>query len=278
MEQTGPLILVTGATDGIGRETALTLARRGARVIAHGRSPEKVAALRRELAAVAGGEPPAPLVADFASLAAVRAMAAELASREPIDVLLNNAGLFARTRQRSVDGFELTFAVNHLAPFVLTHAIVQGPAGARLRRVVFVASEAHRRGQIRLDDPQLLRGGYEDYFTYATSKLANVLTAVELARRLRPRGVAVNALHPGVVSTKLLTAGVGVEGPETLAQGAATSVLLALGPVGEQVAGRYFEHEREATTSAAGQDAALARELYELSARMAEVAPLPEPG
>lgn len=277
-QQTGPLILVTGATDGIGRETARELARRGARVLAHGRSPDKLAATAAELAAITGVAPPEPLAGELGSLAAVRAMAAELERRGVApDVLLLNAGVYERSLQRSADGFERTFAINHLAPFLLTHRVLQGPASARLRRIVVVSSMAHQRGAIRLDDPQRLRPPYDAYGAYAASKLANVLFAFELARRLASRGIAVNALHPGVVSTKLLTEGFGMQGGESAAEGAATSVMLALEPIGAQVSGRYFSHRREAQASAAAHDRELARRFYELSAGMVGEAPLPEP-
>lgn len=274
-QSTGPLILVTGATDGIGRETARELTRRGARVIVHGRSPDKAAATRAELAAIAGAPPPEPVLGDLADLASVRAIAAELERRgERPEVLLLNAGVYERALQKTVDGFERTFAINHLAPFLLTHLVLQGSASARLKRIVVVSSMAHQRGAIRLDDPQRLRPAYDAYGAYAASKLANVLFAFELARRVADRGICVNALHPGVVSTKLLTEGFGVQGGETEAEGAATSVMLALEPVGAQVSGRYFSHRREAQASQVAHDRALARAFYELSARLVGVPPI----
>ena len=274
--ESGPLILVTGATDGIGRETARALTLRGARVVVHGRSPEKLAASAAELAALAGAAPPEPLAGELGSLAAVRALAAELERRELApEVLLLNAGVYERTLQRSADGYERTFAINHLAPFLLTHRVLRGPSAARLRRIVVVSSMAHQRGAIRLDDPQQLKHPYDAYAAYAASKLANVLFAFELARRVAGRGICVNALHPGVVSTKLLTQGFGMQGGESLAQGAATSVLLALDPIGGPVSGRYFSHEKEARASEAALDRELARRFYELSAELVGEAPLP---
>lgn len=275
MHATGPTILLTGATDGIGRETARELTRRGARVIAHGRSPEKLAAVAAELAAIAGMPVPEPLVGDLASLAAIRAMAAELERRgDRPTVLLLNAGVYERTLQRSADGFERTFAVNHLAPFLLTHLVLAGPSSAALERIVVVSSMAHQRGAIRLEDPQRLRPAYDAYGAYAASKLANVLFAFELARRVADRKICVNALHPGVVSTKLLTEGFGMRGGESEAEGAATSVMLAVEPIGGQATGRYFSHRREARASAAAADLELARRFYELSAQLVGVPPL----
>lgn len=275
MQGTGATILVTGATDGIGRETARELTRRGARVITHGRSADKLAAVTAELTALAGAPAPAPLLGDLASLASVRAMAGELERRgERPEVLLLNAGVYERTSQRSADGFERTFAINHLVPFLFTHLLLAGPASAALERIVVVSSMAHQRGAIKLDDPQRLRPAYDAYGSYAASKLANVLFAFELARRLAGRGICVNALHPGVVSTKLLTEGFGMRGGETEAEGAATSVMLATEPIGGQVSGRYFSHRREAQASAAANDRELARRFYELSAQLVGVPPL----
>lgn len=269
-----PVVLVTGATDGIGRETALTLARRGARVLVHGRDEAKAAALARSLP----GEPLAPLVVDLARLADVRAVGDELDRRGvQLDVVLNNAGIFARERRTTVDGFESTFAVNHLAPFALTHAILAARAGAHVKRIVNVSSMAHARGEIALDDLAFERRAFDGYDAYAASKLANVLFTLEASRRLRVRGITVNALHPGVVSTKLLTEGFGMRGGETVADGAATSVLLAVDPSVGSVTGAYYDHERASRSSAAGRDAAMARALYEKSIALTGVAAWPEP-
>ncbi len=263
-----PLILVTGATDGIGRETARELTRRGARVLVHGRNAGRVAATAAELNALAGA-PAETIVADLASLAAVRAMAAELAARglQP-EVLLHNAGVYMKQRERSVDGFEMTLAVNHLAPFLLTHLVLASAAGERVRRVVNVSSMAHNRGRIDLDDVQLLRAPFNSYASYASSKLANVLFTVELARRLAARGVTVNALHPGVSSTKLLTEGFEMEGSDSLAESAATSVLLCLDEAGAKATGGYYVRGKLAAMHAVARDKELARRFYELSAQL----------
>ena len=150
-----PLVLVTGATDGIGLETALELARRGARVLVHGRSAAKLDEARARVQAVSQAPVPEPLRADFASLEEVRGLARELEARgERPAVLINNAGIFARKREKSRDGFELTFAVNHLAPFLLTHLVAGGPVGERLERVVNVSSMARRE---RRDRPRRSR-------------------------------------------------------------------------------------------------------------------------
>ncbi len=271
----GPIILVTGATDGIGRETARELTRRGARVLVHGRNPGRVADTVAELRSL-GGAPPEPVVADLASLAAVRAMAAELAARgvQP-EVLLHNAGVYMKRREHSADGFEMTLAVNHLAPFLLTHLLLASSVGDQLRRIVNVSSMAHNRGRIDLEDVQQLRASFNSYASYASSKLANVLFTVELARRLAQRKVMVNALHPGVSSTKLLTEGFEMEGSDSIEASAATSVMLCVDPGLAQATGGYYVRGKPAPMHAVARDVELGRRFYEVSVGMTGAVPLP---
>jgi NAD(P)-dependent dehydrogenase (short-subunit alcohol dehydrogenase family) len=274
--KTDAVVLVTGSTDGIGRETALELARLGARVIVHGRSEARVKQAHAEVARVSAAEPPRPVVADFASLAAVRAMAAELESRQlPIDALINNAGVYMKRRELSADGIELTLAVNHFAHVLLTHLLLASEPGKLLQRIVNVSSIAHNRAFLDLQDIDNTRSEFDDYQAYATSKFANVLFTVELARRLRERGVLVNAVHPGVVSTKLLTAGFEMRGPDSLGKGARTSVLLAISPEYAHISGAYFVEGRDSRMHRRAADADLAARYYELSTARVGVAALP---
>jgi NAD(P)-dependent dehydrogenase (short-subunit alcohol dehydrogenase family) len=269
------LVLVTGATDGIGRETARQLAARGVEVILHGRDPAR---LEAAVAAVAAAVPGATLHTargDLSRLDDVRALAADLVARFPrLDALIHNAGIFAQARALTVDGFESTLAVNHLAPFVLTH-LTLGPLRAARGRVVTVSSVAHQRGELDLDDLAHARG-FSGYAAYARSKLCNVLFAAEMARRLGD-AVTSNSLHPGVVSTKLLATGFGMQGNDSLAEGAATSVFLALDPSVGTHTGKYFAKCRATTPSARGRDGALAAALYEASAALTGITPLPIP-
>lgn len=258
---------MTGSTDGIGRQTAADLASQGADVIVHGRSAAKVEAARQGLPGRTFG-----VVGDLASLADVRALGAELVATYPrIDVVVHNAGVYENERGQTVDGFERTNAINHLAPLLLTHLILPSLRASAAPRIVFVSSVAHVRGRI---DPEDLdrRGRYDAYAAYSQSKLANVLTAVELAKRLP--GFAINALHPGVVSTKLLTQGFGMQGPDSLQAAARTSVLLALDPRLGKATGQYFQAGKPAPASPLAKDADLCRRLYERSCALVGVEPI----
>ncbi len=189
----------------------------------------RVAATRDELGAHAQAPLPDGVVADLSSLVAVRAMAAEIAAAHPVlDVLIHNAGVFAKAPIRSADGHELSIAVNHLAPFALTQGLLSSASTAG--RVVTVSSIAHSRGQVDLErlKARALPAHFDGYTLYAESKLMNVLFANELARRLKGTRVTSNSLHPGVVSTKLLKEGFGMAGPDSHERGAATSVFLAV--------------------------------------------------
>ena len=256
-------ILVTGSTDGIGREAARQLGERGHRVLVHGRTRDKAeraaAALRDEV----GRDVFEAVAGDFARLDEVRALAADVAARG-LDVLVNNAGLYARERSLSADGVELTLAVNHFAPFALTHLLL--PAMAKGARVVFVSSNVHRSvAALDLDDLARTQG-WSGYDAYADSKLMNVLTAFELARRLEPRGITVNAMHPGVIGTKLLRDGFGMRGGGAdVDRGAAGEIKLATDPALDGVTGRYFDQTTEAHASAVAGDRALQQRLYQLS-------------
>jgi retinol dehydrogenase 14 len=273
---TDSVVLVTGSTDGIGKETALELARLGARVIVHGRNEARVARAFEEVQNAGEGPMPPPVVADFSSLSEVRALAAELESRGlAIDALVNNAGIYMKRRELSPDGIELTLAVNHFSHVLLTHLLLSSNIGKSLNRVINVSSIAHLRASIDLDDIDNTGAAYDDYQTYATSKFANVLFTVELARRLRGRGVLVNAVHPGVVSTKLLETGFEMRGPDSLGKGARTSVMLAISPEYGHISGAYFIEGRESRMHRRASEDALTARYYELSTARVGVQPLP---
>jgi retinol dehydrogenase 14 len=272
---TGRTVLITGATGGIGKATALGLATMGAHVAITGRDPRRAEAAAREIRAAGGGQVDV-FVADLSAQAEVRRLADDVLQRLPrLDVLVNNVGGYWNTRHVTADGLEHTFALNHLAPFLLTNLLLDRLKDDAPARVVTVSSHAHTGGRIDLDDLQGEQS-YSGARAYNQSKLANVLFSYELARRLRGTSVTANALHPGVVRTSF-----GAEDPagvqrvlvplmrpfmKSPAQGAATSVHVASAPELEQVSGRYFANNAPKLSSARSYDEAVAARLWQVSA------------
>ena len=271
----GKTCVVTGATSGIGEVTARELAAKGARVLLVGRSAARCEATAGRIRGRVPGADVEFLVADLSSQAEVRRVAAEILGKTPrLDVLVNNAGALFTKRAESVDGIEMTLALNHLGYFVLTSLLLDALRAGAPSRVVSVSSDAHKMvGGIDFDDLQGRRR-YSGLRAYGQSKLANILFTTELARRLAGSGVAANALHPGVVATNFGAnngaasrvlrrvfdlVSIGVE------RGAQTSIFLATSPEVEGVTGRYFAKSREARPTAAALDESAARRLWEVS-------------
>jgi NAD(P)-dependent dehydrogenase (short-subunit alcohol dehydrogenase family) len=270
----GRVCLVTGATQGIGRETAHALAARGARVTIVGRDPARGQAVVDEIRAATGNPAVELLVADLSSLASVRALAAEVRKRhDKLHVLVNNAGAIFTRREVTVDGLERTFALNHLAYFVLTELLVDVIRASAPARIVNVASGAHSRGRVHFEDLQSEKH-YNGMLVYCTSKLENLYFTYELARRLAGSGVTVNAAHPGPVATGwghntpgffnvLVT--LGKPFLRTPKKGAETLIYLASSPEVEGVSGRYFFNCRAKRSSRRSYDEAAARRLWEMT-------------
>ncbi|MDC7786465.1 SDR family NAD(P)-dependent oxidoreductase [Rhodoplanes sp. TEM] len=269
----GKTVVITGATGGIGLETAVGLARKGARLVLVGRDRARgEAALARLRQLVPGAEAEIDY-ADLARLDDLRALAARLAARPRVDVLLNNAGgMFAR-REVTADGLERTFALNHMAYVALTVLLRDTLVRSAPARVVNVASEAHRGATLDLDDLQAARG-YGGWPVYRRSKLANILFTRELARRLAGTGVTANCLHPGFVATGFGDNNRGLYGlgiriaklfALPLAEGAATSIHVASAPEFDTTTGAYVVRSRLAEPSAAARDDAVARRLWDAS-------------
>ena len=274
----GKTCLITGATSGIGRATAHALVLRGAHVALVGRDAARTRALAEAIRQRSANPAVDALVADLSSLAEVRRLAAEVLERYPrLDVLYNNAGAFFASRVVTTDGFEETFALNHLAPFLLTNLLGERLVASAPARVLTTASAAHAGQRLDFDDLMFERHPYRAWQAYGRSKLANILFTVELARRLAGTGVTANALHPGFVASGFarnngLAYRIGMTllrpveiSPE---RGAQTAIYLASSPAVADVTGKYFAKSRPATPSTAARDEAAARRLWELSARL----------
>ncbi|HEY2746159.1 MAG TPA: SDR family oxidoreductase [Polyangia bacterium] len=273
----GKRVLVTGATTGIGRVTAVELGRAGAEVVLVARDREKAEATLAELRA-AGAPPAHALMADLSLMSSVRALAEEVRGRfDRIDVLVNNAGAIFGSRALTAEGFERTFALNHLSYFLLTQLVLDRvPSGGR---IVNVASEAHRGGRVDFDDLQLERR-YTAFGAYCLSKLMNLLFTFELARRVAGRGITANAAHPGPVASNFGRSNRGVfgflfalAGPFMLTpgKGARTQIWLASSPDVAGVSGKYFAKCREKKPSPRALDEAVQKRLWDVTAGLVGV-------
>jgi NAD(P)-dependent dehydrogenase (short-subunit alcohol dehydrogenase family) len=276
----GQVCVVTGATSGIGKAAAAALARQGAEIIVVGRDPGRAEATAAAIQAD-GAPPPKVEIADLARLDQVRALAGRLnQTLDRIDVLINNAGLVLNERQVTPDGYEHVFAVNHLAPFLLTNLLRPKLTASAPARVITVSSDAHTAARLDLDDPNL-EHGWSSWRSYSNSKLANILFTRELARRLDGTGVTANCLHPGVVRTgfgrdarPLMRVGITIAKPFMLSpeRGADTTVYLASSPDVAAKTGGYYVKRQLREPSAAARDDGLARRLWEISERLTGLA------
>jgi retinol dehydrogenase 14 len=276
---TGPMagttVLVTGGTGGIGKATAIGLAAMGARVGITGRDIARTRAAAADVVTASGNPAVDGFAADMASQGEVRRLAGEVLAAYPrLDVLVNNVGGFWATRRLTADGLEHTFAVNHLAPFLLTDLLLDRLDASAPARIVTVSSGAHTQGRINFEDLQGERR-YSGQQAYSQSKLANVMFTYELARRLDGTGVTATVLHPGVVRTRFAA-----EDPSPMwrvflplvrlflkppEKGAATSIYLASSPEVEGVTGKYFVDSKPKTSSPSSYDTAAAARLWQIS-------------
>lgn len=278
----GKTILVTGATSGIGYFTARTLASMGATVALVGRDPARTKASVEQIRQETGSSSVSGLVADLSSMTEVRSLAsAFLAQHEHLDVLVNNAGAIFTQRQTTVDGYERTFALNHLAPFLLTHLLLDQLKASAPARVVTVSSMAHGGQRINLDDVNNAKRPYAGLRVYGESKLANIMFTYTLARRMAETGVTANTLHPGVVATNfgknngtvakwvMTLMGAFEISPE---QGAQTSIYLASSPEVADMSGKYLIKSKPAQSSRESYDEAKQEGLWTISEQMTGIA------
>jgi retinol dehydrogenase 14 len=272
----GKVALVTGGTSGIGKATAMALSAMGADVVVVGRDRERGERAAAEIRAQTGGRVDLAL-ADLSSQAEVRALAEEFKRRyDRLDVLVNNAGLVQSTRTETADGLESTFAINHLAPFLLTNLLLDMLKQSAPSRVVTVSSEAERWGNIDFDDLQSKKK-YRGFPVYGMTKLANIMFTYELAERLKGTDVTATCMHPGAVNTRF---GTNNRGPMTILfrafkpfmrtpeQGADTVIWLAASPDVEGVSGRYYADRKPLEPKKIANDPAARRRLWEESERL----------
>jgi retinol dehydrogenase 14 len=277
----GKTVLITGGTGGIGRATALRLASMGARVGITGRDQQRTQLAATEIARESGKGAVDAFVADLSSQVEVRRLADEVLAAYPrIDVLVNNVGGFWSHRHVTADGLEHTFALNHLAPFLLTSLLLDRLKASAPARVVTVSSGAQSMGTIDFDDLMGERK-YSGQTAYNQSKLANVMFTYELARRLKGTGVTATALHPGVTSTAFsaedpaLGLLVAVMRPfmQSPTRGAETSIYLASSPEADGVSGKYFAKRKARKSHASSYDTAAAARLWRVSADLVGLQP-----
>jgi len=280
-DMTGRTVLITGGNAGIGKESAVALATAGAEVVFTSRDATRGADARAEIRTRSGNDAVTVMAVDLASLASVRDFAARWADdHDHLDVLVNNAGLVLGSRRETEDGYEMTFQVNHLGPFLLTQLLQDQLVAGKGARVVNVASDAHKTARRGLDfDDLQSTGRYRSFKVYGQTKLANILFTRELARRWNDTGVTANAVHPGFVASSFGRDGdtgrmgdiaMRVVRPFALnaEQGARTQVYVASAPELDGITGGYWVKSAPATPSAAAQDDAAAARLWEISEQL----------
>jgi NAD(P)-dependent dehydrogenase (short-subunit alcohol dehydrogenase family) len=259
------VVLVTGSTDGIGKATALELAREGATVLLHGRNLQKGEAVLKDIRRITRSDRLHLYIADFCSLEQVSRLAAQVQEEhDRLHLLINNAGTFEPECKITEDGIETTFCVNYLAAFLLTGELLDLLKASAPSRIINVASAAHWDGAMEWDRLQG-KDNYQGFAAYALSKLAMILFTYSLAERLQGTGVTANCLHPGVIRTKLLRAGFGDYPGETPEKGARTSVYLASSSEVEGISGRYFEDCKAVLSSLMSYDPKLQEKLWRKS-------------
>jgi len=273
----GKTCMVSGSSSGIGKATALGLAKMGGSVVIVCRNQEKGEAAMNEIIQKSGNQKVSLMIADLSSQNAIRRLANDFSiNHDKLHVLVNNAGVFLAKRHLSEDGIEMTFAVNHLAPFMLTNLLLPTLKASAPSRIVNVASSAHYGATIDFDS---LKGerGYSGFRAYSQSKLANILFTYELARRIEGTNAAANCLHPGVVRTNLgknnwwtFRVALSLFAPFLLTpeKGARTSIYLATSPEVEGISGKYFVKKKEAKSSRESYDENVSKRLWDVSARL----------
>jgi len=278
MNMEGKICLITGANSGIGYATAIGLAKLNAHVIMVCRNKERGESAQKEIIEKTGNKHVDLLLCDLSSLNSIREFAADFKTKyQSLHVLINNAGVMLSKRELSVDGFEMNFAVNHLAPFLLTNLLLDLLKKSAPSRIINIASAAHKYGTIDFEDLQGENKKHRFMGLYGDSKLALILTSYELSRRLEGSGVTLNLIHPGVVNTNL---GMDRNKPKkgivrrffkSPEKAAETSIYLASSPEVEGITGKYFINKQEQQSSEDSYNEEYANKLYDITMRMTEL-------
>lgn len=261
------VVLITGATDGIGKQTAIELSGKGFHVIIHGRTKEKSETTLNEIRSITGSNALSLTYADLSSLTQVRKLAENvMVNYTKLDVLINNAGIYMKERKLSEDGYEMTFAVNHLSHFLLTNLLLDLLKKSDDGRIVNVSSVAHQNAKL---DWNNLNGekSFSAYGAYSLSKLANVLFSNELANRFEGTNLKSNSLHPGVITTKLLKTGFNMSGA-SVKKGSETSVFLASSGEAALLYGEYLVDCNVANTHPSAKDSEVLQKFWDISKEM----------
>ncbi len=278
---THKVILITGATDGMGLETARALAKHNPRLVLVGRNATKGQRVVEELKQESGNQAIEFMQADLSAQQDIRELVKTFKSKyDRLDVLINNAGAYIPVKQLSADGFEMTFALNHLGYFLLTNLLLDELTRSAPSRIINISSAAHASARFDINNLNS-EGKYSPWNAYATSKLENLYFTYELADRLKGTDVTVNAVHPGLVNSQFGKQG---SGPflaifrlmqkfigKTAANGAKTSIYLALADEVEGITGSYFANEKMAQSSKVSQDREMGRKLWEMSEKMTRI-------
>lgn len=276
MDMQNKLCIVTGANSGIGKATAMELARLGAYVVMICRNEEKAQQVREHITSSTGNPGVEVMLADFAYQYEIREVADRFRNKfDKLDVLINNAGMIPSKRTETIDGIEKTFAVNHLGPFLLTNLLMDQLLAAPQARIITVSSEVHRLGASIFHLANLqLEEGYSPRKAYGLSKLCNIMFTHELAQRLEDSNITANALHPGVVRTRLASEAswlmkfffsIGKPFMKSPEKGAETSLYLATSDEVSGISGRYFKNKKEVKPADIAFDDELTRQLWEIS-------------
>jgi len=271
------ICMITGATSGIGREMALALARLNHKIVIIGRNEKKCLNTQNQIKAQTGNQQIEYITADFSALSNIRNLTEQFKQKyKKLDILINNAGVYSIKRSESIDGYEMTFAVNHLAHFLLTNLLMERLKTSPAARIINVSSMAHEKSNIDFDDLSC-KNNYNGLYAYARSKLANILFTYELARLLKDTNITVNAFHPGFVATnfgknngiiRFILRRLIKRGALTPVQGAKTGIYLATSEEVNGVSGKYFVNKKAVNSSKESYDETLAKELWYKSCKL----------